>query len=71
MVAEGEHARYDRICVITDEQAHDRVAAPQGRGCVINVASARDGVGYGLWVHIDGWSEAVIDYMRETERAVN
>lgn len=60
---------YDRLIVITDEQSHDRIAAPRGRGYVINVASARNGIGYGPWVHIDGWSEAVIDYIRETERA--
>jgi len=36
---------------------------------VINVASARNGVGYGLWVHIDGWSEAVLEYIREAERS--
>jgi hypothetical protein len=58
---------YDRIIVITDEQSHDRVGAPHGRGCMINVASARNGVGYGPWTHIDGFSEAVIDYIREFE----
>lgn len=59
---------YDRIVVITDEQSHDRVGAPRGTGYVINVASARNGVGYGKWVHIDGWSEAVVEYIREAER---
>jgi hypothetical protein len=59
--------RYDRIIVITDEQSHDRVAAPRGRGYVINVASARNGVGYGPWIHIDGFSEAVINYIRDLE----
>ncbi len=59
---------YDRIIVITDEQSHDRVGAPRGRGYIINVASARNGVGYGPWTHIDGFSEAVIDYIRELER---
>jgi 60 kDa SS-A/Ro ribonucleoprotein len=58
---------YDRIIVITDEQSHDRVGAPGGRGYMINVASARNGVGYGPWTHIDGFSEAVIDYIREFE----
>ncbi len=62
---------YDRIIVITDEQTHDRVAAPRGRGYVINVASARNGVGYGAWTHIDGWSEAVVDYIREAERSAD
>ncbi len=58
---------YDRLIVITDEQSHDQVPAPRGRGYVINVASNRNGVGYGPWTHIDGWSEAVIDYIAELE----
>jgi 60 kDa SS-A/Ro ribonucleoprotein len=58
---------YDRIIVITDEQSHDRVPAPGGRGYVVNVASAQNGVGYGAWTHIDGWSEAVVDYIRSLE----
>ncbi len=62
---------YDRIIVITDEQSHDRVPAPQGRGYVVNVASARNGVGYGAWTHIDGWSEAVVDYLRSREAEAN
>jgi hypothetical protein len=57
---------YDRLIVITDEQSHDRVPAPKGKGYVINVASARNGVGYTEWTHIDGWSEAVIDYIAAT-----
>ena len=58
---------YDRIVVITDEQSADRVPAPTGRGYMVNVASAKHGVGYGKWTHIDGWSEAVIEYIRELE----
>jgi 60 kDa SS-A/Ro ribonucleoprotein len=60
--------KYDRIIVITDEQSHDRVPGPRGRGYMINVASNKNGVGYGPWTHIDGWSEAVIEYVRELER---
>lgn len=61
--------KYDRIIVITDEQAHDRVPGPRGRGYVINVASAKNGVGYGPWTHIDGWSEAVVEYIRALEQS--
>jgi len=60
--------KYDRIIVITDEQAHDRVPGPRGRGYVINVASNKNGVGYGPWTHIDGWSEAVVEYIRVLEQ---
>jgi len=33
----------------------------------INVASYKNGVGYGKWTHIDGWSESVIEYIRALE----
>jgi hypothetical protein len=59
---------YDRLIVITDEQAHDSVPGPKGKGYMINVASYKNGVGYGKWTHIDGWSESVIEYVRELER---
>ena len=62
---------YERLIVITDEQAHDRVLTPQGAGYVINVASYKNGVGYGRWMHIDGWSEAVIEYIRAAEPVLN
>jgi hypothetical protein len=67
---EGEvREGWDRLIVITDEQSHDQVPAPRGKGYVINVASFRNGVGYGAWTHIDGWSEAVVEYIAELEAA--
>jgi 60 kDa SS-A/Ro ribonucleoprotein len=60
---------YDRMIVLTDEQSHDRVPGPRGRGYMINVASYQNGVGYGPWTHIDGWSESVIEYVRGLEAA--
>jgi hypothetical protein len=62
---------YDRIIVITDEQSHDRVPAPRAAGYIINVASYKNGVGYGPWNHIDGWSESIIDYIRELEQSTS
>jgi len=59
---------YDRLIVITDEQAHDTVPSPSGKGYVINVANYKNGVGYGKWMHIDGWSESVIEYIRAMEQ---
>ena len=61
------HKGYDRLVVITDEQSHDQVPASRGRGYVINVASNRNGVGYGAWMHVDGWSEAVVEFITELE----
>jgi hypothetical protein len=74
---------YDRIIVITDEQAFgsgvrfgyyvrgnlSQCPPPKGKGYMINVASAKNGVGYGPWVHIDGFSEAVLTYIGEYERS--
>lgn len=58
----------DRLIVITDEQSHDSVPDPiMNKGYMINVASYQNGVGYGPWLHIDGWSEAVVKYIQEME----
>lgn len=63
---------YDRCIVITDEQSHQTVSGPlpNTRGYFINVASYQNGVGYGKWTHIDGWSEAILDYIRASEGLV-
>jgi hypothetical protein len=66
-IEENHGEGFDRIIVITDEQSHDVVASPRGKGYVINVASNRNGVGYGELTHIDGWSEAVVDYIAAIE----
>jgi 60 kDa SS-A/Ro ribonucleoprotein len=57
----------DRLVVITDEQSHDPV--PDRVGYLINVASAKNGVGYGQWLHIDGWSDKVLTYIARYEAA--
>lgn len=60
---------HDRLIVITDEQATTgRVPAPVcPRAYLINVASYKNGVGYGPWTHIDGFSEGVLRYIAEIE----
>lgn len=59
----------DRLIVITDEQSHDRVPEPVAkRAYMINVASNKNGVGYGRWTHIDGFSEGVLRFIHEVER---
>jgi 60 kDa SS-A/Ro ribonucleoprotein len=65
----NETVKADRLIVITDEQSHDRVPNAFARGYMINVASNRNGVGYGAWTHIDGFSEGVLRYVYESERA--
>lgn len=60
---------HDRLIVISDEQASGPVPDPVARRAyMINVASAKNGVGYGRWTHIDGFSEGVIRFMLESER---
>ena len=63
----GIDEKYDRLIVITDEQSHDPVPNPKARGYMLNVASYQNGVGYGSWMHIDGWSDSVIEYIRAAE----
>jgi len=63
---------YDRIIVITDEQSHQAIRNPSyngqnKRGYFVNVASYQNGIGYGPWIHIDGWSEAILEYVRASE----
>ena len=60
---------YDRLIVVTDEQSRSRVPDPKGRGYMINVASYKNGVGYGGWVHIDGFSEAVVNFIQAYEKS--
>lgn len=58
---------YDRLIVITDEESQDGIGKPLHNGVLINVASYKNGIGYGEWLHVDGFSEAVIDYIRMVE----
>jgi 60 kDa SS-A/Ro ribonucleoprotein len=60
---------YERLIVITDEQTSDSVQTPVGKyNYLINVASNKNGISYGKkWIHIDGFSENVINYIHEYE----
>jgi len=57
----------DRLIVFTDEQSHDTVPDPKGRGTMVNVASYQHGVGYDAWTRVDGFSEAVIAWIAASE----
>jgi hypothetical protein len=65
----NHHTTYDRLIVITDEQSSDRVPPPlpNSKAYIINVASYKNGVGYGNYIRIDGFSESVIRYIYEIE----
>lgn len=58
-----------RLIVFTDEQSQDSVPSPAGLGYMINVASYKNGVGYGPWLRIDGFSEAIIRWIVAQEHA--
>lgn len=62
--------KYDRIIVVTDEQSRTNLPnpLPGTRGFVINVAAYKNGIGYGIWNHIDGFSENTIGFIHEYEK---
>jgi hypothetical protein len=59
----------DRIIVITDEQSHQSVQGPPAnvKAYFVNVASNKNGIGYGPYHHIDGWSESIVSYIQAVE----
>lgn len=68
----GVKGKYERIIVITDEQSTDAVMAPKvygaDKGYIVNVAPYQNGIGYGDWVRVDGWSEQTIRFIQEYEK---
>lgn len=79
-VAQANADGYDRIVVITDGQWHVSAGGDFGDDAVkvsprpltnkaymVNVASYKNGVGYGPWTQIDGWSEAILGYIAAAE----
>lgn len=66
----ANHKDADRLIIITDEQTSDRVQDPiYEKSYVINVGTYQNGIGYGSkWTHIDGWSDAVINYITASEQ---
>jgi len=61
---------YDRIIVITDEQSHQTIRGPNSgtKAYFVNVATEENGIGYGKWIHVDGFSESIIDFIQTFER---
>jgi hypothetical protein len=62
-----EFPECERLIVVTDEQSADKPKQPQGRGYIVNVGTYQNGIAYGPWVSIDGWSEAIVEFIRESE----
>jgi hypothetical protein len=58
--------------VLTDEQDCDRKLRRKSpafgkHNYIVNISNERNGIAYGKFTHIDGWSEAVLDYIRHSE----
>jgi len=68
-VTELNKQEYARLIVITDEQSADRAPNPiQGaHGYMMNVAPYENGVGYGPWVNITGFSAQAVRYILASE----
>jgi len=66
-----------RLIVFTDEQDCDQKLNPATANAfgdnnyLINIASAKNGIGYGKWTHIDGFSAQVIEFIRQSEQFVD
>lgn len=69
-VKEVQDKGYDRIIVITDEQAFDDpLNASNDKSYIINVGSYENGVGYEYgYTHISGFSDKVFEYINECEK---
>ena len=70
-----ENQPFDRVIVFTDEQDCERPginpsgAKKLGRfNYVVNISTEKNGISYRTrWNHVDGFSENILDYIRESE----
>ncbi len=67
----------DRLIVITDEQDVDNKANPKDApsfgtkfNYIVNIASHQNGIGYGKFHHINGFSDKIFTYIQEYEKSV-
>jgi hypothetical protein len=57
-----------RTIVFTDEQSHDSVTGPLGKGYLVNVAAYNKGISESKWLNIAGFSEATLTYIQALEK---
>jgi hypothetical protein len=74
----GKEGHADRIIVFTDEQDCDMSQKPEDanafgkKNYLVNISVERNGIGYKpKWTHIDGFSEAILDYIVASESSQN
>lgn len=66
----NHNVKHDRLIVVTDEESQDPVPNAVAKGYMINVSSAANGIGYGPWTRVTGFSEAILTYIQESEIAI-
>lgn len=64
------NVKYDRLIVVTDEQSASPVPPPTAKGYMVNVATYKYGIGYGPWTRLDGFSEALLAFIQESESVI-
>lgn len=64
----NKNVKHDRLIVVTDEESQDQVPNSVAKGYMINVSSSKNGIGYGPWTRVTGFSEAILTYIQESER---
>ncbi len=72
VITDGQWHYSDTTTVQGYGEGDPQAVAPKPlteRAYMINVASYKNGVGYGKWMNIDGWSDSVIEYIRALEGA--
>jgi 60 kDa SS-A/Ro ribonucleoprotein len=70
VITDGQWHFSDTTAVQGYGEGDPQTVAPKPlteRAYMINVASYKNGVGYGKWMNIDGWSDSVIEYIRALE----
>ena len=71
VLTDGQWHYSDTATVQGYGEGDPRTVAPApltSKAYMINVASYKNGVGYGKWMNIDGWSDSVVDYIRALEQ---
>jgi hypothetical protein len=72
VITDGQWHYSDTTTVPNYNEGDPQTVSPApltSKAYMVNVASYKNGVGYGKWTQIDGWSNSVIEYVRELEQA--
>jgi len=72
VISDGQWHYSDTTTVHGSAEGDPHTVSPApltSKAYMVNVASYKNGVGYGKWTQIDGWSDSVMEYVRELELA--